>query len=138
MVEAGCEFFDLSGLTVGADAAQDEDCARAGVGEEEIAVGRGADEARLGEGATREPHVSPGIGALQGSGVAAGVERDLEAWRSDGPGVGRTHDEVGGVVDGLRRVGLRKIAERDLVTNARVLLAPVGKRGLPGEDGLLG
>ena len=34
------------GFAVGADAAQDEDRAGAGVGEEEIAVGRGADEAR--------------------------------------------------------------------------------------------
>ncbi len=42
MVEAGGEGLDLRGFAIGADAAKDDDRAGAGVGEEEIAVGRGA------------------------------------------------------------------------------------------------
>ncbi len=43
VVEAGGEFFDGGGAAVGGDAAEDDDGAGAGVGEEEIAVGGGAD-----------------------------------------------------------------------------------------------
>jgi hypothetical protein len=49
MVQAGGELFDLGGFAIGAYAAKDEDGSSAGVGEEEIAVGRGADEARHGK-----------------------------------------------------------------------------------------
>ena len=57
VVEAGGEFFDGGGAAVGGDAAEDEDGAGAGVGQEEIAVGGGGDKARLGEGAVGELHV---------------------------------------------------------------------------------
>ncbi len=68
VVEAGGEFFDGGGFAVGGDAAEDEDGAGAGVGEEEIAVGGGGDEAGLGEGAVGELHVLAGGGALEGRG----------------------------------------------------------------------
>ena len=135
MIEAGGELLDLGGFAVGADAAKDEDGAGAGVGEEEIAIGRGADEARHGEGSAAESHVLLVVGALHGSGVAAGVERDLEAGRRDGPGVGRARDDVRGVVDGLVGLGLGKVGESDLAADAGLLLVPVGEGGLAGEDG---
>ena len=57
VVEAGGEGGDLGCLAIGADATEDDDFAGAGVGEEEIAIGRGHDEARLGEGSTAAAHV---------------------------------------------------------------------------------
>jgi hypothetical protein len=68
-------------LAVGADAAEDLDFAGFAFGEEEVAVGREANEARIVE--------------------AGGVELDLEALGRDGPGVGRAGNDVGAVVDGL-------------------------------------
>jgi hypothetical protein len=73
MVEAGGELFNLGGLAVGAHAAQDEEDAGAGVGEEQVAVGRDADEARHGEGACGSRHVLDVVGSLHGRVVASGV-----------------------------------------------------------------
>ncbi len=79
VVEAGGELFDLGSLSIGAHAAKDENGSGAGVGEEEIAIGRGTDEARHGEDAAAEGHDLLVVGALHGSGVAAGVKGNLEA-----------------------------------------------------------
>jgi hypothetical protein len=49
MVQSGCEFLDLLGFAVRANAAKDEDRSSAGVREEKIAIGCRADEARHGE-----------------------------------------------------------------------------------------
>ncbi len=87
VVEAGGEFFDGGRPAAGGDAAEDEDGAGTGVGDEKIAVGSGGDVARLGEGAVGELHVLGGVGALQRLGVAAGVEGDTKAGGGDGPGV---------------------------------------------------
>jgi hypothetical protein len=48
-VEASGECGNLLGSAVGAYAAEDEDLVAVGVGEENVAVGRGAKEARLAE-----------------------------------------------------------------------------------------
>jgi hypothetical protein len=64
VVKAGREVLDLLGFVVGTNAAQDVDEASACVGEEEVAVGRDADEARLGEGSDGARHVLGGLSAL--------------------------------------------------------------------------
>jgi hypothetical protein len=56
MVKAGCEFLDLRGFAIGANAAKEEDRSGAGVREEKIAVGRRADEARHAECSPAESH----------------------------------------------------------------------------------
>jgi hypothetical protein len=136
VVQAGGEFFDLRGFAVGAYAAKDEDGAGAGVGEEEIAVGGGADQARHTEGACDRRHLFFVVGTLHRGEVAAGVEGDFEAGGRDGPRVDRAGDDVRCVVDGLVGLGLGKIGESDLAADAGLLLVPVGEGGLTG-DGLL-
>src|ERR1035438_9337767 len=66
VVQAAGEGGNLGGLAIATDAAQDDDLAGAGVGEEEVAVGRGHDQARLGESATTADHVLYVVGALHG------------------------------------------------------------------------
>ncbi len=83
VVQAAGEGGDLGGLAIGTDAAQDDDLAGPGVGEEKVAIGRGHDQARHREGATTAGHVLDVVGALHGSRVAARVERHLEAGRRD-------------------------------------------------------
>jgi hypothetical protein len=78
-----------------------------------------------------------GGGALEGSGVAAGVERDVKASGSDRPGVDGAWDEMRGVVEGLGGVGRRQVGDGDLVANAGMLLVPVRISGLAGKDLLL-
>jgi hypothetical protein len=138
VVEAGGESGDLGGLAVGLDAAQDDDLAGAGVGEEEIAVGSGADEAGLGEGALAAGHVLDVVCALHGRGVAAGVERDLEARGRDGPRAFGPRDDMRLVGDGLVWLGLGQVGDGDLVAHTGGLLVPVGEGGLAGEKRLLG
>ena len=125
-------FSMVAARAVGGDAAEDEDGAGAGVGQEEIAVGSGGDEARLGEGAAGELHVLARGGALEGRGVTAGVEGDAEAGGRDGPGVDGAGDDVGAVVDGFGGVGRGEIGDGDLVADAGMLLVPVGEGGLAG------
>ena len=72
----------------------------------------------IGEGAAAACHVLYVVGALHGRGVAAGVERDLEARGRDGPRVGGRGMTCGAVVDGLVGVGLGQVGEGDLVANA--------------------
>jgi hypothetical protein len=71
------------------------------------------------------------------SGVATGVEDDLEAGGRGRPGVGGLWNDRGAVVDGLGGVGRGQVGEGDLVTHARVLLGVVRKSSLAGEKGLL-
>ena len=136
MVQAGRELFDLRGLSVGAYAAKDEDRSGSGIGKKKIAIGSGADEARHGESAAAEGHEFLVVRSLHGSGVAACIERDFEAGRSDGPCVGRARDHVRRVVHRLRGIGLGQVGESDLAANAGLLLAPIGECSLAG-DGLL-
>ena len=136
MVQAGCELFDLRGFAIGPYAAKDEDGSSAGVGEEEIAVGCGSDEARHGESAAAESHHLLVVGALHGGRVAAGIEGDFEAGGRDGPCVGGARNDMGRVVDGLIGLGLGQVGESDLAADAGLLLIPIGERGLAG-DGLL-
>ena len=136
VVKPSGELLNLSSLAVGAYATKHEQRAGARVGEEQVAVGRGADEARHGESATAERHVLFVVGALHGGGVAAGIERDFEAGRCDGPCVGGAGNYVGRIVDCLIGVGFGEVGERDLAANARLLLIPVSESGLTG-DGLL-
>ncbi len=98
-------------LPSGVDAAEDDRWAGAGVGEEEIAVGGGADEAGFGEGAAGVGHVLDDVRALEGAGVAAGVEGDFESGGCDGPGVGGLRDEVRLVLHGLFRLGRGEVGE---------------------------
>ncbi len=131
MVQAGGELLDLRGFAVGADAAKNEDGAGAGVGQKEIAVGGGADEARHGEGPAAELHVLLVVGTLHGGCVAAGIERDFEAGGGDGPRIGRARDDVRRVVDGLVGLGRGEVGEGDLAANAGLLLIPVGEGAWP-------
>ena len=91
-------------LAVRVDAAEDLDLAGFAFGEEEVAVGRGAHEARIVE--------------------AGGVELDLEALGRDGPGVGGAGNHVGAVVDGLlgRRRG--QVGDGEMAADAGGLRGP--------------
>src|ERR1035437_1760692 len=139
MVEAGGKLFYGSGLAVSASAAQHVDDAGLRVGKEEVAVGRGANQAWhdkcAGGGQVR---FAPVFRTLHRRRVAARVERDLETSRGNRPCVGRAGDHLWPVVDRLGGIGLGKVGERDLVADARSLLAPVGECGLAGEGGGLG
>ena len=128
------KLLDLRGLAIGADAAKNEDDAGAGVGQEEIAIGRGHDEARHGECAAAWGHHFLVVGALHGRGVAARIERDLESGGRERPCVGGARNHVGSVVDGLGGVGLGQVGERDLAANAGLLLVPIGEGSLAGDD----
>ncbi len=103
------------GLPSPVDAAQDLDVSALALGEEEVAVGRGADEARVVE--------------------SAGVEIDFEARGRLGPGIRRTRNHLWSVVDGFIRIGFGQIGDGELVTIAGSLLGVVGEGCLPGENG---
>ncbi len=77
---------------------------------------------------------SPEAERCEGRGVAAGVERDVEAGGGDGPGVDGAGDDVGAVVDGFGGVGRGEVGDGDLVAHAGMLLVPVGVGGLAGEE----
>jgi len=141
-VEAGGEGGDLLRFAVRTDAAEDEDLVAVGVGHEDIAVRRGAEETRLPEdGWGRWDGGRLIVNGGRGGGgreVSAGVKGDLEAGRRDRPCVAGSGDEVRAVVDGFFGFGLGEVGEGDLVADAGMLLVPVGEGGLAGEDGLLG
>ncbi len=103
-------------LAVGADAAEDHDLVLVGEGDEEVAVGRGADEARLVE-----------TGGVLGDGKA---DRGLRQ-RAFG-----TRDFFGARVDAGGGVGLGQVGDGDAAGGAGLFLGVVGKGGLAGEDGL--
>src|SRR5271168_4557971 len=126
-------------LACGGDAAEDDDGARLRVGYEEVAVGRGVDDARHDEGAGGlDGELLHVIGALHGpGGVATGVELDLEAGGREGPGAIGPGDDGGAVVDGLGGLGLGQIGDGDLAADAGLLLVVAGEGGFAG-DGLLG
>ena len=105
------------GLAVGVDAAEDLDFAGCALGEEEIAVGREANQPRIVE--------------------AGGVELHLEAFGRDGPGVGGAGNDVGAVIDGLVGRGIGQIGDGEMAADAGGFVRGVGKRGLAGENGRL-
>ena len=74
------------------------------------------------------------VGALHGRGIAARIERDLEARRRDGPCVGGARNDVRRVVDRLSGVGPGRSASGDLVADAGLLLVPVGEGSLAGDS----
>ncbi len=104
-------------LAVGADAAKDLDLAGFAFGQEQVAVGREAQQARIVE--------------------AGGVHVDLEALGRDGPGVGGARNDGGAVVDGLVGCGCRQIADCEVAAGAGRLVERVGECGLAGEDGVI-
>ena len=102
VIEAGGELFDVSGFAVGVGAAEDEDGASLRVGEEEVAVGGEADEARHDEGALgRFVGLLGVLFALHGRRVATGVEGDLVAGGRLRPGTFGAVDDGGAIVDGF-------------------------------------
>ena len=136
MVEPRGELLNLSGLAVGANSAQYEQRAGAGIGKKEITVGSSADQPRHGEGATARRHHLLVVCALHGCGIAPGIERDFEAGGRERPRVGRAGNHMRGIVDSFIGIGFRQVGESDLAANARLLLIPVSECGLTG-DGLL-
>ena len=105
-------------LAVGTDAAKELDLAGLAFREEEIAVGREAQQTRI---------VEPGR-----------IHIDLEAPRCDGPGIRRARDDCGAVVDRLLGLGLGKVSDGDMTAGAGGLVERVGEGGLAGEDGVIG
>jgi hypothetical protein len=136
VIEPGSELLNLRGFTVIAYAAQDEDSTCAGVGEEQVAIGRGGQQARHGEGAAAWRHHLLVVRALHGRRVPAGVEGDLEARRCLRPRVLGALNDVRLIAHCFFRLRLGQVGERDLATDAGLLLVPVSKGGLAG-DGLL-
>ena len=106
------------GLAAGVDAAEDLDFAGVALGEEEIAVGREADEARVVE--------------------TGGVELDLESLGRDGPGVGGAGNDVGAVVDGLLGHGLGQVGDGEMAAGAGGFVSRISECGLAGKDGVPG
>ena len=104
LVQAGSEDGGLFRLAVGVDAAEDLDFAGFAFGEEEIAVGREANKARVVE--------------------VGGVELDLEASGRDGPGVGGAGNDVGSVVDGLIGRGAGQVGDGEDGGERRGLRGP--------------
>ncbi len=85
MVQAGCELFDPRCFAVRAYAAKKEDRSSAGVGEEEIAIRRGPDEAQHGERAAAGGHDLLVISPLHRGRVAVGMKCNFETRRHDRP-----------------------------------------------------
>src|ERR1039458_3303410 len=105
LVEIGGEDRDLRWLAVGVDAAEDLDLASFALSEEEVAVGRETDEARVVE--------------------AGGVELDLEAFGRDGPRVGGAGNHVGAVVDRLFGHRLRQVGDGEMAASAGSLVTRI-------------
>jgi hypothetical protein len=137
MVEAGGEFLDVGCLAVCAYATENDDGSGAGVGEKEVTIRSGANEAGHGEGTAAELHAFFVFRALHGLGISAGVEGHLETCRSDGPCVLRFDDEMRRVVDGLGGVWRGEIGGGDLAAHSRLLLVPVGEGCLTGDGFLI-
>jgi hypothetical protein len=134
VVEIGGVGSDGGGLAVRLEAAENDDLAGSGVSDEDVTIGGGHEESGLGEGALAAAHVLGGVGALERSGVSAGVEGDFEARGSDGPGVGGTRNDFGAFIDGLVGGWCRQVGNGDLVADAWGLLGVIGEGGLAGED----
>ena len=102
-------------IPFGVDAAEDLDFAGRALGEEEVAVGREANEARVVE--------------------TGGVDLDFESLGRDGPGVGGAGNDVGAVVDGLVGRGVGQVGHGEMAADAGGFMGRVGKRRLAGENG---
>ena len=107
----------LLGLAACVHAAEDLDLAGFALGQEEVAVGRKANQPRVVE--------------------AGGVELHLEALGRDGPGIGGPGNNVGTVVDGLLGRGLGQVGHGQMTACTGRLVRGIGKRSLPGENGML-
>lgn len=66
VIKAGGELLDLSGLAVRSHAAKNKESSCTGVGKKEIAVRRGADQARHGKSSLAERHLLLVVSALHG------------------------------------------------------------------------
>ncbi len=115
VVEAAGEGAGDDGVAVRRASAQHHDLSRGAVGDEEVAIGRGADEPRLPESLRIELH--------------------LEASGSDGPRAVGTGNQRGAVVDRLIGVWFRQVGEGEFAANAGALLRVIGEGGLAGERG---
>jgi hypothetical protein len=104
-------------LAVGAHTAEDHDLAGIALCQEEIAVGRCADEA----------------GILQ----AGGVKLHLEAFGGDGPRIVGSWNHRGAVVHGL--IGSRggQVGDRQVAADAGSLVSGVGECRLASKNGML-
>ena len=129
---------DGGGLAGSSDPTQHQDGPRLRVRHEQIAIRRGADDARHHEcaGGGRVSLLLI-LGALHRSGrIAAGIEFDLESSRCDWPYAVRSFDENGPVVDRFVWIRLRRIGHVDLSSYTWLLLRIAGEGGL-ARDGLL-
>ena len=105
-------------LAVGADAAKDLDLAGLAFGQEQIAVGREAQQARIVE--------------------AGGIELDLEALGRDGPGVGGARRRPWGRCRRIARaLGCGQVGDGEMAAGAGGLVERVGECGLAGQDGVI-
>src|ERR1039457_3565715 len=73
VIESGGELLYLRSLSIGGNAAKGEDDAGAGVGQEEVAIRCGSDQARHGKSPATESHDLLVVRALHGRCVATGV-----------------------------------------------------------------
>ncbi len=117
LAQVGRENRDLSGLAVRAHATEDLDLAGGAFGQEQVAVGRRAQQARIVE--------------------VCRVKRHLEAFGRDGPGVGGPGNNGGTVVHRLLRRRARQVGHGQVAADAGRLVSRVGVGGLAGENGVL-
>ena len=99
-------------------AAEDLDFAGLALGQEEVAVGGGANEAGIIE--------------------AGGIEFDFETLRGDGQYALRPWNDGGAVVNGLLRGRSGQIGDGQVATDAGGLMGRVGEGGLAGKNGVRG
>ena len=114
LVQAFGEDGRLLRLAVGVDAAKDPDLAGLALGQEEVAVGRDAQQARIVE--------------------TGGVELDLEALGRDGPGIGGARNHAWAVVDGLVGRGRGQVGDGEVAADAGRLVGRIGEGGLAGQN----
>ena len=117
LMEIGGKDRHLLWFAISVDAAKHLDLAGLALSEEQIAVGRETDQARVLE-----------IG---------GVELNLEALGRDRPGIGGAGNYVGAVVDRLFRHGLGQVGDGEMPANAGRFVSRVCECGLAGEDDVL-
>ena len=116
-MQAGGEDRGLLRLAVRPHAAKDLDFTGLALGQEQIAVGGGADHPRVVE--------------------AGGVQFHLEAPGRGGPGVRGASDNVGAIVHRLVRRGSGQIGDSQVAADAGRFVQRVSESGLAGEDGAL-
>jgi hypothetical protein len=132
MVEPGSETLYLCRFAIRPHTPKNKNDACAGVGNKQIAVWGRADQPRLAECALARRLRAVLlrvllIGRRARTIVSPCVQRHLEPWGRDRPGILRAQNDMRLVANRLRGIGLGKIGDRELTRNSRFFLTPIGE-----------